>query len=217
MPIRIKPVYNFEPCVLTLDSIRAIIKLITENFPDYFFSASDDIWEIYDEESETFFIESISKRDILDTFQIVANSDPTKFAGDLAAWQKSRANPPAPIGVQIELTFNEASAKLSCTAIPDNHRWLEHFVSDIKHHLHPPSFSQLVVNRFGRGGELNLSLQLVYIPITTSFTTPYSRIVIRKRPPDPFIENIKANLVSNIIWVVLVFVLGFITSLIMQQ
>src|SRR5690349_13104880 len=111
--------------------------------------------------------------------------------------------------VSVELIFDEDQAKVICTAKPEDEHWFEHFLIDLKKHVLSPSVKQLIVHKFGTG-EIYLRFPLAFVPFDTGtvVSTPYCRIIIRQKPPSPFIENIKANLVSNVIWAVVVFILG---------
>ena len=33
-------------------------------------------------------------------------------------------------------------------------------------------------------------------------SSPYGRIIIKKRPPNQFVENVKAGLATNLIWLI---------------
>lgn len=194
MPIRIKPSHDLGPCILTLDSIKNIAALVERDFTEVNYSASDKVWEIYDEPVRTF-LDAISKRETLDSFRLQATSD-----------RKS---------LSLRLVFNEEEATVTCEAPPEEGNWFEHFLIDLNKFILSPYYRQLIVHKFGRR-EIYFRLPLLFIPfdINVASSTPYSRIIIRQKPPNPFIENIKANLVSNIIWLVaggiLVFILQWI-------
>lgn len=200
MPTRIKPVHDLGPCVLTLESIQSIIEILERDLPAARYSATDSAWEIYDEPGQSF-LDAISQRDTLDSFRVSTE------IGVLSAG-----------GRKIEMVFDENSARILCTARPEHEHWFEHFLIDIKKQIRPPSFVQLAVHRFGHGA-FYIRLPLLFLPLDTSMlvSTPYCKIVIRKRPPSPFVENVKANLVSNVIWAVIVFVLGVVATLVIQR
>ena len=71
MPIRIKPVHDFGPCVLTLESIRGIIELVERDFSSAVYSAIDGIWEVFDDPKESL-LKAISQRQTLDSFNVKA-------------------------------------------------------------------------------------------------------------------------------------------------
>jgi hypothetical protein len=150
------------------------------------------VWEIYDETSERF-IDEISKRDTLDSFRVYALSDVRV--------------------ITLELSFNDTEARVTCDAPPTEENWFEHFLIDVKKCVRSPFYRQLLVYS---GHEIYLKLPLVFVPfkVNGGQSIPYSKIIIRQKPPSPFIENIKANLVSNIIWLItggiLVFILQWV-------
>ena len=203
MPIRIKPSYKLPPCVLTLESIEKIAELVNRDFSNNLdmisFSASDGVWEIYDEPCATF-MRTIASRTKLDSFIVEINSQSSVD--------------------QMRLIFNEKEAEVTLVADLQNENWFEHFVIDLKKFLLPPSFTQLIVHVYGQQ-DFSFDIRLVFlaIPINPSLmiSTPYCKIVIRQKPPNPFIESIKANIVSNIIWAVMLFLLGAVFTLITQQ
>ncbi len=197
MPIRIKPSHDLGPCVLTLESIRKIISLIEKDFPVASCSASDRVWEVYDEPSAPFF-KAISQRETLDSFRVEAKSE---FED-----------------VRLELVFSEDEAKVTCIAKPEDDHWLEHFLIDLKNSILRPYYKQLIVHKFGKG-EIYFRLPFILMPFDTStaVSTPYCKIIIRQRPPSPFIENIKANLVSNVIWLIAGGILLFILQWIFRK
>jgi hypothetical protein len=117
------------------------------------------------------------------------------------------------------LRFAEDEAKALYKGSPDDESWFEHFLIDLKKHILPPTFRQLVAfaSKFG-ASQLYFKVPLLIIPIDIegAVSTPYCRIVIRQRPPSQFIENVKANLVSNLIWVVITFAFGVVATLVAQ-
>ena len=198
MPIRIKPTHDLRPCVLTLESLRKIVELVDEDFPTAAYSANDNVWEIYEEPKQSF-LAAVSQRDTLDSFMVKAQ---TGVPGNER---------------ELQIVFDEDKATVSCMARPEHEHWFRHFLIDLKECILSPSFMQLVVHRYGQG-RLYLRLPLLFVPfdISMAVSTPYCKIVIHRKPPNPFVENIKANLVSNIIWAVIVFLLGVITTLVTQ-
>lgn len=199
MPIRITPSLNLGPCVLTLEDIKNIADIVEKEFPQAIFSANDKIWQIYGEPKIPF-LDAIAHRDTLDTFGIGAKVD---LRG------KSR---------DITILFNDKEASIKLAADPEDETWFEHLVTDIKKHVRPPTFRQIVAY-LSKESRLDVRLAFLAIPVDLSatLTTPYCKIVIKQKPPDPFVENVKANIVSNIIWTIIVFVLGVAATLIGQQ
>ncbi|MFZ7133116.1 MAG: hypothetical protein ACOWWR_12220 [Eubacteriales bacterium] len=91
--------------------------------------------------------------------------------------------------LSLELIFNDVDAKISFVALPEHETWIEHFMIDLKKLLLPQTFLQkthVFLNSYHKR-ELK----------------PYSRIILKQKPANPLIENIKANIVSNFIWVIL--------------
>jgi hypothetical protein len=186
VPIRINPVQKLPPCLLTLESIEGICSRVTRDFPDAAFSAEDGPWEIYDEDAAQFLAE-VSKRDELQDFVVCGITT-----------QPAR---------RLEMIFNEEEATVKLQADVDQLDWFEHFLIDIQKFLLKPITSQLLPRR----GQIG-SLPLPYFLMLTSslfelylagVRAKYCRILIRKKPPNPMAENIKANLISNLIWLIL--------------
>lgn len=169
-----------------------------EEFPSALFFATDEAWEIYDEDSRDNFLNAISHRETLDSFIV---------------------STPRPSPRELELRFTESEAKILYKGNPDDENWFEHFLSDLKKSILPPTFRQLAVYAASSGGNrFDLTLVFQYsIPINIRVETPYCKIVIQQRPPNQFVENVKANLVSNIIWAVITFALGVVATLVMQN
>jgi len=193
MPVRIKPSNDLGVCTLTLESIKQIAQIVKADFPGAKHSAADGIWEIYDEDVDTF-LAAIQDREKLDSIVIVADSTTTAS------------------NRHLEIVLNHKEAKIDCVAPQTDENWFEHLLTDIKKHILPPSFAQLMIHTTGKTS-FYIGLPpffTVLIPFGPSAATAYCRILIQQKPPNPFIENIKANLVSNIIWLVLggIFVLA---------
>ena len=186
MPIRVQPKRDFGLCSLNLDSIKAITERVEREFKGTKYSAIDGFWEVYDEPQATF-LDAISKHKTLDAFKV--------FASD-----------PANGRAKAELVFSEVEASLVFQGDPTNLDWLEHFTIDIKKHVLSSSFRQ----RFRGPQKMFITSTLGDIKALSSmniesleFGEPYCRIVLYKAPPDPFIQSIWANLVSNFIWIFL--------------
>lgn len=210
MPTRVRPIHDLGPCVLTLESIAEITKLVEDDFQIALYTAQDGIWEIF-EHSRDAFLTEIGERARLDSFRVVAQVDLEHLEGNgeassesltafeqMARQYQMRGLREKAIGQEwreeryIEILFNAEEAKVKCDAPPTDEHWFEHFLLDLKKHVLRPSFRQRVS---GRTEEI-----------------PYCRIVIHKKPPDPFMDNIKANLVSNLIWLLI----GTLVALLVQ-
>jgi len=206
MPIRIKPVHDLGPCSLNLASIEGLSALALREFPSATFSATDRVWEIYDEPSRDKFLKAVSLRKNLDTFIIKA-----PLNSNISA--PSQANPK-----ELELRFTESEAIILFNGSPSDENWFEHFLIDAKKHILSPTFMQLLMYLSTRNSVyLNALRFIIPFPIEISIETPYSKIMIQQKAPSPFWENIKANLVSNIIWAILTFALGAVATIIVQR
>jgi len=123
---------------------------------------------------------------------------------------------------EIRIVFNKEEATITCNAHPSQQNWIEHFIIDLQKHILPPSFSQRMANLYRKSEFITLPVvigSLVALSldgITESTKNPYSRIIIKESPPSPFIENIKANLVSSIIWALLGATLLLITQWVLR-
>jgi len=199
MPIRIKPIQTFGPCVLTLASIENITARVEKEFSAVKYSATDGAWEVYDEPRNSF-LAAIAQRETLDSFIADAQANPRKPKREL------------------QLIFNEREAKLTCKARAEDEEWFEHVLFDIKKHIRPATFAQLIAYVSGERG-LDVRLMAFVIPIKPAqlMSTPYCKIVIRQKPPSPFVESIIANMVSNVIWAVLLIALGVIGTFVAQH
>ena len=87
---------------------------------------------------------------------------------------------------------------------PDHLEWFEDFVFDLDKYLKPATLAQRM---WILSNELP-SPYKVSIP-----RSRYCQIVIKRKVPDPFLEGIKVNLVSNLIWAILGVMIGFIAAL----
>ena len=201
MPVRIKPVYDLGPCRLFLDGIKGISDRVERDFPNVRYGALDGAWEIYDEPRQTF-LDAISQRERLDEITIIAEKEQ-----------------PSPISLKIILGKKEANVYL--VAAPELQDWFEHFLIDLKKHLEKPDFAQLLAyttSARNKGiGWFSAMVVVATVPgsfnTTLKFSSAYCKIIIHRRPPNEFVENIKVNLVSNLIWAILVFIAGVIVTL----
>jgi hypothetical protein len=202
MPIRIKPSYDLGPCVLKLDGIKGIITRVIDEFPDARFNATDDVWEIFAEPSEVF-LQNISQRKSLESFWVEAE----KTNNDL---------------LSLKIVLNKKEANVFLVASPKHQEWFEHFLIDIKKCLDKPDFSQVLAYGATSTGLDIVSFLAATISVTASvstkanikFSAPYCKIIIQPNQPSALAENIKANLISNVIWAALVFLAGVIVTLI---
>ncbi len=93
---------------------------------------------------------------------------------------------------KLGIAFTDSEATVTCIAPPEYYDWFEHFMIDLKKHLRLGTFAQ---GFFGTtGGEWGL------IPILRK---PHCQIVICKTPPSTLAENVKFNLIANLIWALL--------------
>lgn len=203
MPIRIKPVHNLGVCILDLDSIKKICELVEQNFVHSKFSAEDDIWEVYDEDCNAF-IAAIQNRETLDSFVVKAYDDNADS-----------------LNKRISITFNKYQATVKFSGSYDQEHWFEHFLIDLKKHLRPPEFRQYFLLPGSTDGNYDpippiAALSKVSIDSVPWFVSlilgldksRYALIVIKKKPPNAFVEGVKVNLISNLIWVIIVFLAG---------
>jgi len=224
MPIRIKPIHKLEPCVLDFNSIKNICKLVEKHFPKVIFSAQEDFWEIYNERSLEIILEAISKRERLDLFGVEgaeyesgtktfqfednetqAESDATKNQNSISIIRGSGViHGPDILIRSVKVEFTQYQATIHCEMPPDHLEWFEDFVFDLDKYLKPATLAQRM---WILSNELP-SPYKVSIP-----RSRYCQIVIKRKVPDPFLEGIKVNLVSNLIWAILGVMIGFIAAL----
>jgi hypothetical protein len=102
---------------------------------------------------------------------------------------------------RLELTFDQKEATAKLVAGEDQLDWFRHFLIDIEEYIRPKSLNEKFI---------------LWWKWNRDPTSPYSRIAIRKKGPSPYLEGIKVNLASNVIWFILGFVflalLGWISS-----
>lgn len=213
MPIRIKPVYDLGPCILDSASIQEMCALVGQSFNQAHYSAEDGIWEVFDEEAQAF-LSAISDRKTLDTFKVKAENE-IGIGED--GYDLNRRS--------LEMIFDQKQATLRFSAPFAQENWFEHFLFDLKKYIRPPKWQQLILAERGKGEDEPLPFTAVTRPFTgglvefltlsaiRSARVRYCYIILRRTPPNAFIENIKANLVSNLIWVVIVFAAGILFTL----
>jgi hypothetical protein len=179
MPIHIKPEYKLKPCMLNLNNIEEITRILSNSFPEARFSANRNPLQIFDEPRESF-LEIISDLESIESFIAFAQ-------GNIEG---------KPLKLQLE--FSEKQAKVIFDAIPEHETWIEHFLIDLKKQLIPQSIIQKISGYFdcfftldsdGKSGPFGC-------------IRPYCRFALKQEPPNSLVENIKANLLSNIIWAI---------------
>lgn len=228
MPVRIKPVHDLGPCILTLESIKGICTLMDKEFGDVSFTAEDDIWTVYNEPSGAF-LPTIVGRDKLDTF--IAEAPPPSLESGvkieaasieriiIGAEQSLIGLPTttiASLGVgtgtsnahkSIRLVFSKEEAKVIFDISPDNKHWLDHFMLDLRKHINAPSFLQ----RFG-----GLPIPIVFVSgaVVVPIQQPYCRIILKPRQPNQRRIGIGDNIAANVIYDIMKLVLGAIIGII---
>ena len=100
--------------------------------------------------------------------------------------------------LKLQLEFSEKQAKVIFDAIPEQETWIEHFLIDLKKQLIPQSLLQKISGYLD--GYFLLDSDGKSTPL--GCIRPYSRFILKQEPQSFLIENIKANLLSNIIWVI---------------
>jgi hypothetical protein len=206
MPIRIKPVHDLKPCVLDLEGIKGICDLIMQNFNSAKFSAEDGVWEVFNETKDKF-ISAITQREKLDSFTVKAKNilqDEVVIQGEML--QEESADK------VIRIRFDKHQAKVKFTGLHELENWFEHFIIDLRKQLRPPQFRQRLLAGGVKGFVITASLTIAGLSVNDLIRAGgiYCQIILHKRPTNPFVESVKANLVSNLIWVVLVFVAGIL-------
>lgn len=178
-----------------------------KHFSTVKFSAQDKFWEIYDEEELTSFIEAISSRLRLDYFSVEGYE---KESGTVVFGEKIEhgsmqgvISVPDKLIRSIHIHFDQDRAKVRCDISPDQLEWFEHFMIDLTKCLNPATFGQV----FRLVGDKLPYPYTIFLP-----QIPYSRILIKQKTPDPFVEGIKVNLISNLIWAVLGVMIGFFAA-----
>lgn len=243
MPIRINPQYDLGPCGLNAKTIKLILILVLNKYSNASFEIRDGAWEFYGKltlkvktqndlqtlqqtmngnqlilqmdniEPLDAFLKTIASRDKLDSFSVNA---PARLVHEITETIQS-IDDIRPTNT-ITLTFNRDIAEVSFSGKPDTQNEIEHLLFDLKKYLLPPTFKQLIKHG-GFNQSLQLSVLSLMFPLNVNklYDTPYCAIQIRSQPPDPMLESIKANLLSNIIWVVITFLGGVIATLIGQS
>jgi hypothetical protein len=207
VPERINPNYDLGPCLLDLTSLEEITDLVSKNFAISRFSAVDDTWEVYDERRERF-LEAIADREGLQSFSAKAET------GDDDRPSEKR---------YLSMVFDEEEAKLSFVADPKQLHWFEHFMFDLRKHIHPPQFVQRLAHAYRNKDVIAILLSAALVipptggvPLAES-NIPYSRIVIREKEPNPLAQSIKANLISSLIWAIIVIIVTIIVQWVAYQ
>jgi len=183
--------------MLNRDSIERITMLLTAEFAGVSFKAQDGIWEVYDEPRTEFLAAVLSHRR-LDSFEAWALLEDSAY--------------------DVTLSFNASEAEMRCNMPPEAQTRLEHIIHDVRKCLIRPSLSQRValLARDGRWSAaaslLSAVARLSLDTVVTSTAGPYSQIVLEKETPNPLWENVKANILSNVIWALLGAVALFFTQ-----
>lgn len=187
VPERITPKHDFGPCVLNRASIEQIAEILTSEF-DALFKGQDGIWEVYDEPRDGF-LAAIRSRRRLDLFEARALMKDHEFG--------------------VTLSFNATEAEVRCNLPPVWQNRLEHLIHDVHKCLLPPTFFQRIalIMRDGRwsaaASMISAVARMSIEYVTAPSTGPYAQIILEKQPPNPMWENVKANLLSNVIWAML--------------
>lgn len=227
MPVRIKPIQDLGPCILTLQSIKGICTIMEKEFGNVAFTAEDDIWIVYNEPSVAF-LSTIEKRDKLDTF--IAEAPPPLFESGIKieaasierlviGSEQSLISLPtttiASLGTEtntpnnrksVKLVFSKEEAKVIFDISPDDKDWLDHFMLDLKKHIHNPSFLQ----RFG-----GIPIPIVFIngAAVIPIQQPYCRIILKPKQPNQRLIGIGDNIAANVIYDIMKYVIGAIAGI----
>lgn len=188
MPIRIKPHYDFKPCILDLSSIEGITSILVKYFPEARFSATLGTLEVYDEPRDSF-IKYISKYDYIESFS----------AQGIGSIEGCILN--------IGMLFDEEHACVSFEGSIEHNHWIDYFITNVKKQLREPSLKQRIsifLKEETEDGHTNPYRNV----------RPYSRIILKQKQPSILTENIIANILSNIIWVVSGMILLYIFQII---
>lgn len=202
MPVRVNPVQHFGPCILTLASLKGICDRVLVDFPSAKFNGTDGVWEIFDEGMDVF-IDEVSRRERLDSFTVKASNSSKRSS--------------------LKIIFDGQIAQVTLQDGSDAMYWFEHFLIDIRSHLLKPSLRQSLSRPMtGESANFEYSLPgLAMVPFflfgALSSTSRHCTIVIKENPPSPRVENIKANLISNVIWLILGVVLALISGWILSE
>jgi hypothetical protein len=203
MPIRIKPVQDLGRCLLNLESIKDICLLVERRFNISTYVAEDGYWEISGEPMKKF-VDTISNRERLDSFRIVAQCTTSISIGSSDDDDAAAIDEPALISVpdyEIELIFNQEKAELRFVGTIERQSDFEHFLYDIKKHIYPATFSQ----RFS-----GLRIPLGIGGIIFRFPQRYCHIIIKQKEPNQTARNIRDNIAASIIYDVFKYVLVFL-------
>ena len=207
MPERIKPIQDMGPCSLDLKSLQEITDLVNRSFATCRFSATDGTWEIYDETKERL-LDKVAQRESLQSFSATAGS----------------GNDDEPLGRRhLRMIFDEYQATINFIADPGQREWFEHFMFDLRKHIHPARFSQRLAHAYG-GTDFTASLfSAVFLAmppgriLLADSSTPYTRIVIKEKEPNPLTQAIGANLISSLIWAIVVIFLTFFAQWVLSR
>lgn len=177
MPVRIKPIHDLGPCTLDLQNIEEVIALLSKEFDDTICSASDGVWELYDEKPNDLFA-YVSKRDKLDTLVFESHTwkpyqwvEYERWKMAVQAGMTSEAFQPrtayimhyssltipeerqqeleaqAKLPRTVTLTFSATEATFSCVAETDDFAWVQDFLVTLKNRLGQPYLRQRFSSR----------------------------------------------------------------------
>lgn len=190
MPIRVKPVHDLGHCLLDLNSIKGICVLLSSTIAYASFSATDGVWEIYDEDADGF-LAAIANRNKLDSFYAKAPSPIPRL----------HPNPP-PIdkGRQVQLLFDKEQARAVFEVAPDEIDWVRHFMLDLNTHIRRISRVRKAGNAVGNI-LISLAAAAVRANIPTAFVVnSYAEITLKVKEPNATAKSIGDNLVSSAIF-----------------
>jgi hypothetical protein len=92
---------------------------------------------------------------------------------------------------RLDLTFDRGEATVTVIADEEEATWFRHFLFDIEEFVRPGSLMQRLFAVPSPGARQRPQEAI-----------PYSRIVLTEDSPNPFVENVKAGLATNFIWLV---------------
>lgn len=227
MPVRIKPIHDLKPCSLDLVSIKGICELVDRNFNTALYSAEDGMWEVYNETTRSF-LDAISlldnssgmpKHETLDSFVIDAKNQVETKVGKEKIKKIER---------EIEIVFDKNQATIRFSGPYEMESWFEHFVADLKKHLRQPTFLQRLTTEPGVRDIKPLPYTVMLSSLSSIASSimskslgvsvkisnaPYCTIILYRKSPNALVENVKAGLIANFLWVPIVFVFGILFAL----
>jgi hypothetical protein len=197
MPIRINPVKDFGPCTIYFTGIEKISDLVDSCFQNVKFSASNDMWEVYDENKGQF-LGFISPRRKLDSFYFVADTlKPTQL-------------PPAKsTEITAKAYFDTKKSNIVFTTTPENEEWVKWFIDQVDEQIDGPSFSQ----RMNYRADIKIPFVLTPLPYLFYFEdAPRCRILAKKRVINPRTESFLINIIASIAIAVIFTIFGILLA-----